>query len=466
MIYGFVSDSSVLDTTSAIVESPDVSPKGVGMFDESMKNYYVKHVIMRDNRASRLNVLGSVAIGKIGIHFDLAKWDLGFDLDRFGEADRQALFNIIEKIYLSDQMTLAQLESALTSSPATFGQYIAKTLEISTTYTPDVTVYTQSGGMTCATKNWFAFSMRINSSLVQFKLWFNQAEFKTGYPLTTITDVICPCDPRQLVDPDFSNVIDALSRSAAYANQLYDKAITDDDHSGVEVHNTRYVTDPAVTGTYTMSFAVLYKGAVPDASAVRAAIRQYLLDTGIDVQVWKQIFPDLFIGATFLFTPIYDNTTQLPTKTIYPGIGNITDVINKVRARFPQLTEEYLADHMEYITCDADATMMVAFADANNESAYQSLRLLHPTFQPIDSTDPGYVYQAESTRTFNEYLCNALTIALGRNPETDEPIPQDKLDEVLARYSLNKSTINNRLYYEFAVDGVSYNLMTKESYGG
>ena len=105
---------------------------------------------------------------------------------------------------------------------------------------------------------------------------------------------------------------------------------------------------------------------------------------------------------------------------------------------------------IQLLSSDADPVLICAFPASNNTESYQSLFLLHPTYQPVDGTDPAFEYQDASTQEFNEKLSKVLTYAL--NKTLDRPTWASVV------------SLDGKEYLLFTISGVDYYMLLKASY--
>lgn len=340
MIYAFVSDEAFanLDSTENSVNSyQNIAANRLGMLDDNLLNYFIKHEIMSDpvgaplatNRRTRLTVnktVNGIPRGRIALHFDFDKLDpsvdfidpfkINPDYDDDNVRDtkikrRAALFNIIETIYMSHTGTnlesipssLLEIESVLTSANSTNNSMYFGYVPGSLTLSPGTARATYRRSWTNINTGFieeaetsemefyqhFSFSFEISDGITttiqQFKIWLDPGQdgtqtsgsFKTEYPFSTITQVVYPCKPEWIIDPtNYSSEMMAVIAAASYKDAKLDAEVTKNDHSGISLFVSRYV-HATVPDSARMSFIVMYKGAAPTSRAMRVAVRKALL---------------------------------------------------------------------------------------------------------------------------------------------------------------------------------------------
>ena len=414
-IYAFFSDEALWNySNSDIATIPDVNT-GVGYLTDNMINYFNTPVLVNDKRTQRLLLLGSRAKGESRLYTDQDRFDGGVNpFAGAQESELQQLFNTIEYIYLVQNKTRDEIDTDLQSDGSTYGAYIADSLQISSTATTThVNIEDGSPVENIDIRNWIEFEFTLNTHTHKFHIWLKGADFLNDYPYCTIVDIIMPAEPGTFLHmTEYDNVVDAISKSAQYVNQILDQRIHNGDHSGMMPYTTTYHNNNFAS-EYQFSFGVLYKGRPPTIMEARSAIRQALLDTGLaDEDTWRELFPDLFVNAQFFIVPMWDNTYILPTKTIYPSIIDYTHMYDIMHTIFPNRDEIQLKDEMEVMTNSATEMLLATLPAEQNEDR-RSIKAEHPTYLSVDATTPAWDDQELKTREFNQDLSNCIGVLLG-----------------------------------------------------
>lgn len=381
-LYGFMSDVALINRTGVIerVNSPDTA---VGYFDDAMANYFTSPAAIRDPRTTRLIVPGmdpaEKAVGLMTYNFDFDQVG-AVDFDSVLSAELQALFNIAELAYLSQGQTVEDLEAILTGTDhaSLYDIYTAESLEISagvTTSTVALSGGTQDPGNSI--RNSITFTVNFTTiGSVTFTIWVAKAAFLADYPTSTITKVVFPANPTDLLAPTaLLNVVDAISATSEYTATALGAEIANNDHTGFVAVDTTYIYT-ALTGEsgVSITFKVFYKGHVPTTSECRTAIVNAITaliagGTGT-LEQWQTILPNLYVTAQWLLVPLWANTFTGDGITITAGISTYTDYLTKLvelySADLPNYTEAYLRDNMQLFKVPSSELILAAVPNYDN----------------------------------------------------------------------------------------------------
>ena len=446
MLYCFLNDSALYDTTTPQLDTGNIG-SSAGYASDYIRNFFVKQSIIRDDRLNRIDSVFNAG----SKHTLVGNMTLCYDGEQnptlvVDNVTRNALFNIIEMCLYSGSSTDSL--NTLMSSNSDYTIYRENTLTISTTSVNLSNVHTTTGDVSGSVRDWISFNALINGEIIGIKVWCGSNNFVKNYPISNITKVIFPCDPNKLLNLDYSNIYTMLVASSEYMNNQIAEEVCVEDHTGMYSYSTTYQNSSSIT-KYSLPFGLFYKGAEPSSQQCRDTIANALLELGLATQdEWKEIFPDLYTGATFFLVPIYDNTTALPGKIVNCGIIDILKVTTKLKTLYPNETEAL--NNAEIITCDASQIFIGVISSSANSTEYQSLKRVHPTYQRMDATNPNFSQQSIYTQQFNKLLCDTITYVEGNTTE----IPT----------GCNKNIINGIEYVSFVVNTIEYNVLTKTNY--
>lgn len=448
MYYMFYNDT-IFKNHSIIQEVDKKYPACV--MDREIGNYFFKNIQIHDTRDKRLTFSGEENTGKLSICYDISKYDDPI-FNKLNKNEFDKLFTIIEYIVLSKYKTVEDINEDLIENIDTSSIYVKNSLKFSQApkvhaeiihlndeekkYEIDLPVYIQ-------------FSVKFENELenTDFRIYLSREYFLKMYPLYTITNVIEPCDPTYLLDPDkATSIVDMLVKSNEFTMKSMSGPIKEEDHSGMYVYNTKFI----INGTNQMlPFGIMYQGNVPSVLEIRKAIREKLLSYGyVDKEIWKNILPDLFVVATWYIIPFWDNYTIKSTGLIYPSIANVYKFSKLIPEFFPELEIEFIEERQEMITCGYNELFFTTIPDPLNEK-YFSLRDIYPTYQYHLSQDgTAYNNMDENAKSFNQVFNNCVAVAVGET--TSE------------RVSVNK--INDMTWFNFTNGEIEFNLLSKESF--
>ncbi len=570
MIYCFVSDEAfaVTDTGLSVLAYENVISSTLGMIDDNLLNYFVDHGIIVDpignsnatNRTARIKAddsnttHGSVSPnGRMNLHFDQSKVtdsaDSGLvstltiatsDGDATIESKTQlraALFNIIETIYMahnttalgSTAKTVSEIETIFNKAlDTTYQGYVSDSLQLSTTTTAsyyyyDYTANNVTTRTVTTTKvdfyDYFDFDFNYGDSYTTVRVWLSVPQFKANYPYSTIMNVIYPCDPSWILNPESTGgEMAAVLSAATYRDSVMDTAVTDDDHSGATTFVSRYV-HASVSSDSRMSFLIMYKGVAPTAESMRIEVRERLLaETDSLGRVlatedeWKAVLPDLFIDASFYLFPCYfQRQTSLSSTTIEQSIANYRSLYNKTCNVLTSDDSQTIFDYMEILQIPGSKIYMVAYPVEGTSNTYTSILELHPTYQAVDSigsliqytltTDTVYTagktycYQETDAETGDYTVLNYTSDDWGTTLPEDLVLYERTLTTTSSWSSMTsvtknfaqllancyavcltpssthasdftESLMNGRTYYSFSSNFIEYHMLSYESAAG
>ena len=427
-IYGFVCDEALQKwkgsngfNSALLVTNIN---QGAGVATQNVIEYFNNVAVIKDNRTERFNNFtgnNTPLYGEIGFIIDTTPPnDEGsvvtddnsgaipadtIDLDLIDASKWQKVFNIIEDcIYYrgSGNTTATAMLNSRFQLEAKYSGYIPGTIGMSS----DTTGVTFMTGIEARTADneildsdlldipyWFEFGFNFGISGyedVRFKLWMSEASFLAEYPLTTVTDVVLPCEPEKLATPSQfvvsgvnsqELVMDSVFANGALINNTYkenfkrtntDNTITYTESSGVSVFAVRYFpTTYSDTNMKSTKFGVIYKGPEPSNELNRKAIRNKLLETDISEDTWRMAYPDLFSNAIFYLVPMWTNIFQyngLVNVPVESGITKWSTFIQFVKAVFPNYNEAVLDAKLELLLNDASNLIFAVVPDTSNEA--------------------------------------------------------------------------------------------------
>ena len=447
-IYGFITDT--LFWNKKTVDLNKSIDKGLGYLDDILINYFHQIATVNDPRDERLDVIGTIPSGTISVLFDASKMDP--DTGPFvniSDEDVTHFFNILEKCYFTQNRTELELNNELITGEV-FVNYVNDSVRRSSKYT-----LTTVTGIRSELKiyDYIEFDMVIASEQIHFKLWINSENFKANYPLTTITKVIPPCEPRYLLDPALqTNATTAIIASSESIFSNFNEGTTDVDHTGTLAYRTKWIISSQ--NVPEVKFGLMYQGAVPSSLEARAAIREYLIGLGIAQEsLWEAKFPDLFVTAQFFIIPHWGNTTDRPDNkygSVYPAIINHTKLYEETYRILPSFDPTWIQNRLEVLTNPFNPIIMTAVPDPLNENDRFALRDILTTYQAFGPDDTNYDYQEANAKNFSRYLGQAMSILYG--------------DEVPANTGLTENTFYDRRYLSFSTDQVEYHILYREDY--
>ena len=417
MYCGFIDDK--IFRTKAAVDSAD-KVYGQCVIDSQIANYFCADTVVKDQRAERLQLGGRAVSGQLSFHYDGKQHADGDLFKSLSNENLKILFNIIEMIYLSNGAGVGELNSNLINSSLSKDVYVNNTLKLSPKSVQSTIPYID--GSTAETKitlqTYIEFDvMFAEHSQETIRLYTDRATFLAEYPISTINDVIFPCDAKFILDPTkITGTVEAVIKSTEFSLKSLDSNIAPEDHTGLLTYYTKYITKNK-NGAYVtqmLPFGILYQGAKPTSLNIREAIRNKLLALGIAAQsIWESILPDLFVIAQFFIIPSWGNYTQRPEGTLYPSVINMEFLRALVPTLFPNFKEQFIKEHQEILVYGYGELFLTSIPDPLNKEMF-SIREKHPTYlHHLEQDGTGFLNQTPTTRDFNQRLNRTMAVAAG-----------------------------------------------------
>ena len=465
-IYGFVCDEALQKWHDSNGFDPALIVanlnQGAGVATQNVIEYFNKIAVVKDTRRSRFtNLTGSSEplYGKLAFIIDQEPPnDEGSTVTAEGSGAIQAdvldidditpsmkwnnVFNIIEDCMYyrgSGTATVIDMLNAKFQTATEYGGYIPRSINMSSsatsvTYIPGVEARVANDTIlnseSVKIPLWFEFGFNFEIEGYEdviIKLWVGEQSFLEQYPLTTITGIAFPCEASKLATPstlvgsgsDTTNIVlDAILENSELINTVYKnnfKSFNNENQaiytesSGVAIFNTPYFPD---TLNKTVKFGVIYKGSTPNNELCRKAIRNKLLETNISENVWRNALPYLFTNAVFFIVPMWTNVFQRTNDTTKyeSGITKWNSFFNYVKSLFPTYPESTLLQKLELLLNDATNLVMAVVPSLSNEGN-RTMKLMQPTYMPVDATTPNFLLQDEETQRLNQDISRAFACA-------------------------------------------------------
>lgn len=365
------------------------------------------------------------------------------------------LFAIIDRVLLGNRSTdtATTLDTELTNDPR-YGIY--KPFSLSVAPSRSVGTAYLGGGDTevIVAPDWALFKISVATPSgpqdVEIKVWASDGAFGVGYPVSIITEVIPPLDYTTLFSAPLigagSNPFTIAMNSATLGQGKLDPKLRDDDSSGLHLQKIAFYD--ANGNVMLVPFSILYKGARPGVLAIRRAIRQEVLTSGVgDPTRWRQRAPELFVEDQFYCIPQWNIRTERPDQVVYPNISPLPILIQNTRDALPQYATDYISQSTEVISAAYDTLTLTSVPNPINVAEF-SILTLHPTYQNFAANEQGFNWMAQNTKEFAIKLNRALAVAAGK---AVDPLYEPRYEGTL-------------IYIPFVVGFVEYYVMTKESF--
>lgn len=446
-LYGFIEDaalrqSSSLDLTGSI-------DQGYGLLLGEPANYFAKKGRIGDSRRNRLLIVDNqAAFGNVEILFDQNQFDTKV-LQAMTDVDNALLMNIVERIYLQQEYSDANIEHQLTNT-STYRGYVAESFAHGPEEGSAKITNTQKTQKVVTLHDWCSFDFETENVKFSVHLWMSSKAFAKDYPYTTITRVLSPYEPKVLVDPATLVQAGNLSVLTASSSYIFDNTNLETvsrDQNGIYSYATKYVLD--VSKTLWLPFALAYCGPrVPSTLECRKAIRTYLeQNTTLPQDKLRVLFPELYIAARFFVVPLWDVKNTFTDREVYNSVFSVATILQKSRLAFSTAAADFRDKYMEILLNAQNKMHCICLPDELNDSIFSILGQ-HPTYQDYSSNVSGWKYMTAATQEFAGKLNRCMAILNG--------------EAVSNEFVTN--TIAGKSYLSFTTGKAEYLVMTKDSY--
>lgn len=418
MLYGYIVDEA-LHLKDGVIQRESVSDQGAGYLNGPVMSFFDSPMSILDSRVSRLLFFAETLADRMAIWCDYGQLNSTDPINNLTDEQWANIFNIIEYVVYSTNVVSITDVNAYLINPANlddFGTYKNNSLSVDSS---NLTVnYRLSNDLpttpphSTTIRKYMYFEYVNGTEICSFGLWIDSATFKLNYPLSTILNVIAPCEPQEFLTIASVNNIQTIINSNTYFNSDMGPTFPADIISNSYVYHATYVNN-SFSATYQIPFTILFKGHRPSDIAIRQALRDLLESTpAVDPSVWPALFPDLYTEARMFIIPIWNNFQVLPEKTIYPSVSLMSNILNALNAIFPGIPRDDAIATSAILTLDASRLTLVAIP-AQDNTPLQTLYALQPTYLNVDGTTADFNLQAIATQDFNIKLNNAISTLLG-----------------------------------------------------
>lgn len=453
IIQGFLYDFDFVNNTS--ITSPVLEPGSIGVLSLYGISYFANPQEIIDPRTSRGTNLNATFNHPARVIIDetifpsfisdmSAVWDL---------ADRQNLFALLDYLFFAynSNNTPLEIEQYLGEN---IPQYIANSYVLSNSIST-ATIYTSTPTVEISVPNYITFEYKtISGSQYTLKIFADCNTFTSQYPYSTIAVVVPPLPIQELYTLDIvngnANIFSTSTTVSTLSQQTLQTYIQSGKYSSYISQNIA-IFDTNGNST-TVQFNLLYNGNTPSPLAVRTAILNLVVNSGVGTSAgWKARMPSLFVSELFRLIPLWEYITNQISSNIYRNIIPYTILTQDATTILFDIPSNFILVNSNVMMSYYDNIFLVAVPDTQNTSTRLNLINEHPTYQAVAPTNPAFNYQAQLTQEFSSLLASALSYAAG-NPNNN------------AKLSLFTATGDTRTYVTFSVGDVEYYVITQASY--
>ena len=273
-----------------------------------------------------------------------------------------------------------------------------------------------------------------------------------GYPLSTITDVVFPCEKSklyELLEAHHVSISEFASASSKYRTDRINEIMASDDHSGVYNFTTDYYAYPDTqpTNHFNLSFGCVYKGAKPNVDDVKARLRDEILaivPTHSEDE-WRKKLPGIISERQFFIIPLYGNKWDNGTHDgpFNYGIIDLSAVSNFVQ-RHLSVAYSAQAKYAQLIEVAGEYNPCIVVPKL--DQTLKKISDLYRDYTPCGIEDDRYQYMSEPTKDFISHLVAALGYAYANQG------------------GASITDVNGSWVSFVSQDGVEYYVMTANSY--
>ena len=255
----------------------------------------------------------------------------------------------------------------------------------------------------------FRFSQLKEATI--FRIYLNPSVFLKKYNRCTITHVVCPASPADLVNGDtLTDVMMGIGAASRYVANVLTSEVTKTNTidaydmlkttnaTGASALEVKYIIrddNGNEASHYTMAFTCIFKGRKPTMAEMREAVKKIFENAGFTKEQVEPIFPDLYIARSYVLVPMYDTRVTLDTSLNIKYCTNIYDI--------SQIYRNYNGQAKQYVlTTDTNFIP---------EKVYYVLEgdIYVPYTDDTGAAIPADTYYEHSRYTLENYVPSSIT---------------------------------------------------------
>lgn len=376
-------------------------------------------------------------------------------INDLGSTISTGFFKIIDRLLFNynGSTTASVIETFLAEDVDTAPIYVPNSFSISA-LTVQGTLFNISGTPTVTIPSFVTFTISVLSgtTVVYYKitLYASVLSFLSGYNISTISVIIPPLPYSSLYSGSLigqnSNIFSTATITASLSYNTARALLENTTVSGMSTYNAVLV-DTSLNRA-TVPFNVLFKGQRPTAQALREAIREAVLNSGIgNANGWRLRIPGLFVIGRYYLIPLWDKTFTKPDQVIFPSINSITDYISIGNSILESLGQGDLTVHMDALSVYFNRMTVIAVPDVTGEDPTVLLSTIIPDYQDFSPVDENFVYMSQVSQKFATDLNTFISADANNTPSIYSPTEENELS-----------------FYTFEVGGYEMCVITQENY--
>lgn len=297
----------------------------------------------------------------------------------------------------------------------------------------------------------------MDGSNVEFRVWFSNASFETGYDTYTLV-VIPPVLTSALANLKTTSRAQVEAAISAYKPEdLGDrlKTINDDaPYSEILKEPIEWVNSNNPNERVTTNWYIAVYGSGYTIDNIKDAIKAVLTTVSNNIEEWRPIFPSLFGGSVFKLTPYWDKHSienNSLDSSYYSPIVSPNDVINYAMRIEAVGSLAHVSANAEAIPVPYKGLVLSAVGNVDNANGYFKLSDLYPDYIPIPSTSIEINRTSARTQRFIQLITNLAIAAEILSSNSQLPA------------GIGRTNVSGILYATGTLDGVVYMMVGRSS---
>lgn len=296
---------------------------------------------------------------------------------------------------------------------------------------------------------WFSCTVVVGEP-ISVKVWLLRDSFLEQYDEYAIK-VVGPLEVLDSMTGIYTDALDLLTIQSSEAFNARIEAAKEGEPPtsvGIIEYNFHNKLDPSIFTP--VRWAVLrYGPKATDENLTKAAIEEYIAQhTEAPLDLWRTLFPDVFMYDEFLILPVYQKLAfkNLTTRAnTYSTMVRPQEILEWISSVFDDtFTIEHIEGTLEITNHPYRTLALAIIPGLNNSVGRNQFSKVFKDYIPVATSHPDFMRMMPNTRAFLKLLWTALRIA-----ETGDPIP-------VTETSIRKVRRGNYEYTSFHFEQLDY----------
>ncbi len=297
----------------------------------------------------------------------------------------------------------------------------------------------------------------MDGSNVEFRVWFSNASFETGYDTFTLT-VIPPVLSTALGNLKTTSRAQVEAALAAFKSSdlaARIKSATDEaPFSELHIEPIEWVNSSNTNERLTIEWNIIVYGNGYTIDNIKDKIKELLTTVSNNVEEWRPIFPSLFGGSVFKLTPYWDKHSiqnNSLDSSYYSPITGPNDIINYAMRTEPVGSLAHVSANAEGLPVPYKGLVLSAVGNVDNANGYTKITQMYPDYIPVPSTSIEVNRMSARTQSFVRVLTNLAIAAEVLSSNSQLP------------NGVSRTNVGGILYATSTLDGVVYMMVGRSS---